>query len=454
MKIESSKQPDYITNIKITLEPSDYSNKFEIELRKLKSKVNMKGFRKGKTPEHLIKKLYGSSVFTESIDKMFNEALRDYIKEKNINHLAQPMFSEGQSTISVDYGDQSKEYALSFDLNEMEPFEIAGIDAQHTYDYFVANVDDAALDAELEILSSQLGKYEEVDDIQPKDHFDAEAVELENGQAKENGYTGTVKIFMDVVFDQELKTQLTTLKKGDKFVTTLSKIENKEKEFMKKNFLKVEESDEREIGDDFEFTISKIERLMPVALTDEVIKERLPELEVETLEEAKTKIKENLQAYYENNSRQLLYYDMMNAIMKATNITVSETFMRRWLAETEKLSPEKIDAEIDIFLRELKWTSIKDKVSKDHGFIVSEDEVQGYLYDRVLGYQRQFGYFDESVTKRLFERIAGDKNEVYNAYNAIKTSKVFKSLEPLINKNEIKVPIEVLNEKVANLNKK
>ena len=193
---------------------------------------------------------------------------------------------------------------------------------------------------------------------------------------------------------------------------------------------------------------------MPVALTDEVIKERLPELEVETLEEAKTKIKENLQAYYENNSRQLLYYDMMNAIMKATNITVSETFMRRWLAETEKLSPEKIDAEIDIFLRELKWTSIKDKVSKDHGFIVSEDEVQGYLYDRVLGYQRQFGYFDESVTKRLFERIAGDKNEVYNAYNAIKTSKVFKSLEPLITKNEIKVPIEVLNEKVENLNKK
>ena len=47
----------------ITLEKGEIEQRLTQELKKLKGKVQMKGFRKGKTPAGLVKKMYGKSVF-------------------------------------------------------------------------------------------------------------------------------------------------------------------------------------------------------------------------------------------------------------------------------------------------------------------------------------------------------------------------------------------------------
>ena len=66
------------------LEKIDYIDKFEIQLKDLKRKANLKGFRPGMVPIQLLKNMYGKSVLLEEINKIVSESINNYIKENRI----------------------------------------------------------------------------------------------------------------------------------------------------------------------------------------------------------------------------------------------------------------------------------------------------------------------------------------------------------------------------------
>ena len=54
-------------SLDITLEPSDYTPAVKSELKKFRNQAQLKGFRKGKTPESVIKKMYGKHCRTNCL---------------------------------------------------------------------------------------------------------------------------------------------------------------------------------------------------------------------------------------------------------------------------------------------------------------------------------------------------------------------------------------------------
>jgi len=75
MKIEKQHLDDLNAVIKLTIEKSDYEDTFNTELKNYKNKVQLKGFRKGKTPLSSIKKMYGKSVLLDVVNKTLQEKL-------------------------------------------------------------------------------------------------------------------------------------------------------------------------------------------------------------------------------------------------------------------------------------------------------------------------------------------------------------------------------------------
>lgn len=78
----------------VKLEKADYQEKVDKELKSLRQKAQIPGFRKGMVPTSLIKKMYGKSVIAEVVNKTLQEAVYNYIKENKVNMLGEPLPNE------------------------------------------------------------------------------------------------------------------------------------------------------------------------------------------------------------------------------------------------------------------------------------------------------------------------------------------------------------------------
>ena len=94
LKINKKKISNTESSIDIIVENKDYINPFESKLKKLKKRVNLKGFRPGMVPVQLIKKMYGKSVLIEEINKIISEKINSYIKEERIKIIGEPIAKE------------------------------------------------------------------------------------------------------------------------------------------------------------------------------------------------------------------------------------------------------------------------------------------------------------------------------------------------------------------------
>ena len=57
------------SELTVKLEKADYQEKVDKELKSLRQKAQIPGFRKGMVPTSLIKKMYGKSVIAEVVNK-------------------------------------------------------------------------------------------------------------------------------------------------------------------------------------------------------------------------------------------------------------------------------------------------------------------------------------------------------------------------------------------------
>ena len=84
MNITKNQIDDLNATIKIELGKEDYAGRVEKALKDYQKKVVVNGFRPGKTPMGIVKKMYGKSLLVDEINKVLGESLNNYIKENNL----------------------------------------------------------------------------------------------------------------------------------------------------------------------------------------------------------------------------------------------------------------------------------------------------------------------------------------------------------------------------------
>ena len=94
MNITKNQIDNLNATIKIELGKEDYAARVEKALKDYQKKVVVNGFRPGKTPLGMVKKMYGQSLLVDEINKVLGESLNNYIKENDLQILGEPLPNE------------------------------------------------------------------------------------------------------------------------------------------------------------------------------------------------------------------------------------------------------------------------------------------------------------------------------------------------------------------------
>lgn len=442
----------------VTVTRDELKPKLDSELKKFRTRAPIKGFRAGQAPMEFVKKLYGSSIFSDTLNDMLSRELVDYLRESKLDVLGQPLPTEGQRRFSFKISDPEPEYAVDYEVGFVPPFEINGLDKNAVYERLaVSNLDELA-ESDLQYARKRMGKRSTPEtDIQENDivRIAARELESETGEIKEGGWETTMTVFMKNVADEQLKAQLLQSKKGDVLRFNARTLENHEKDEMyRKYILNLEEGDDRVVGDWFEGTIEEVSRVEDADLDEDFYKGYFGEGKVGNKEEAMEELKKGIQQFYDVRSNALLMRSFQERLLAENPVELPEKFLKRWLRVSNegKLSDEQIEHEFPAFAENLRWTLLRDKIKEKFNLEVTDEEVYGEFARRVRNYF-QVDLPDHIIASSV-DRLMKNEKDVEDAKRDLETDKIFEAIREQVTVTDKPVSSEELHKIIDEVSKK
>lgn len=442
-------------SLDLTLEPSDYIGAVESELKKFKNQAQLKGFRKGKTPESVIKKMYGKSILADVINKTLQDKLFGYLDEENINYLGQPLPDDEKNNITSLDINHPADYTFSFELGIAPEVDVKGVSESDAYTFYDVTVADSLVDEELTAARRRMGeRIEATDNIEEMDMLTLEAEELDGENVKENGWKTSISILVKVIDNEETKKDILTKKVGDDIIFDVFKLENKDQDYVRKYILKVPSENDQEIGNMFTARIKEVSRIVPAEMNEDFF-QTFGEESITDEASLKAYFRDDIKKYYNSQAEQYMYREMMDYMMDHNEINLPEDFLKKYLkASNENLTDEILDKEFDTFAKNMKWSLQKSSLAKRFEIQVEEADIRRHFINSVFSYMRSYGNMDYSFINQTVDRLMKDKEQVNKAYEEILADKIFNKAGEVVIKNQITISQEDFAQKVKELNER
>ncbi len=442
-KVVREDKENLSAELTMTITKDDYTPKLDSEMKKHRKKAQMKGFRKGKVPMGVIKKMYGQSLLVEVVNDTIQKEITKYLTDENIEILGQPLPSDDQEQFEFDINNL-RDFVFKFDIGKAPEFELQGLSADDGFDRYAVEVPASMLDKEMEQAMKKFGERESVEGkIIENDVITLNAEELEDDAIKLGGWASTFNILIDQIESEDLKKEILTKSTGDKIKFNIHQLEkNSTEESVRKYLLNVSEADaDVVIGEEFEATIGEIQRIALAELNQEFFDKAFGEGNVKSEEEARAKFEAEIAKYYDKQAESLLFRDFQDYLLEKNVIELPNTFLKRWIkASNENATDDVIDKEYENFSKNLQWSLIKGKIVKQFDLSVSEEEIFEGFKERVRGYFQ--GYGDELIILNTANRLMEDQKQVDQLYQELMSDKLFESVRGVVKINDKKITAE------------
>ena len=155
MKIEQSELKDLKAVITLTLEPADYQAEVDKQLKEVRHKAQMPGFRPGMVPAGLVKKMYGKGILADVLNKLVGENLQKHIEDKKLAILGDPLPNEEQKPIDLENEDT---FTFAFDVAVAPEFD-AKLNGKNKLPEYTIEATKEMVDKQVEAYASRFGEY-------------------------------------------------------------------------------------------------------------------------------------------------------------------------------------------------------------------------------------------------------------------------------------------------------
>ena len=439
-------------NVELTLqvEKPDYAEKVDKTLRDYRKKANVPGFRPGMVPASLVKKMYGKAVIADEINKLLSDELYKYIRENDLNLLGEPLPKEDEKNF-VDFNTQES-FEFSFDLGIAPQFEVE-LTKKDKAVFYNITVSDEMIENQLKSYTGRYGKYIQEDLVEEKDMVKGELLELAEGNVKESGIKLSDAVLTPgYMKDETQKALFVGAKKGDEVVFNPAQAFDNDAELA--SLLKVTKDDVKNITSDFRFVIGGITRYHDSEIDQELFDKVFGEGAVNSEEEFRAKIKENIQETLVKDSDYKFGSDVREMLIKKYDyLTFPEEFLKRWLLATNKdITEEKIEEDFSKMIAELKWQLIKDKIGKTNDIKVENEDIEDYAKNIAKAQFAQYGMIGlaDDMLLNYAKDMLKKEETVKGIFEKVFESKVAEIVKNSIELNVKEVTIDEFNKMFEN----
>ena len=122
MEVLLEKNSPTLASLKVTLTKDDYQPKVDKSIKDYSKRVNLKGFRPGKVPSHVIQRMYGKSILVDEVNSLLSNAVSTYIRENKLQVVGDPIPNREKAEEAN--WDKPGDFEFSYDLGVATDFEV------------------------------------------------------------------------------------------------------------------------------------------------------------------------------------------------------------------------------------------------------------------------------------------------------------------------------------------
>lgn len=368
MEVTINSLNDCEREMEVTMSVEELTPHFEKAYKEAVPHLEIKGFRKGKVPMPMVKKMFGASIEYQAVEEITNDVFRKEMESRSINPLGTPTINK------IDFKPGTP---LSFKVKyEVKPeFELKDV-SSISLEKFVHTANDSEAESELERLQQINATYVEAPKVTGDDFvvtvtmvdFDEQGKEIPN--SKRDGLKISLK---EKSTEKEIKEALGGVSVGDV----------KEAEF------------EHRHGDHshnvhVQMTVTKIEQ-MNLAPLDDALAKKVSGDKFQTAEELKNNIKKELGEFWADRVQRKFENDLLESIVKQYEFSVPEALVQNiidtYIDEVKGQQPNRSlpknfnekqyrAASRETAVWQAKWLLIKERMLEKEKIEIPDAEIE------------------------------------------------------------------------------
>jgi trigger factor len=361
-----------VHELEVIAEYDEIKSSIDAEVQKQVKTVQIDGFRKGKVPPAVIKRIYGDSLEYTAAEKVANKLFWQIEKEQNLKPINEPSLTD------IDFKPNEK---LTFKVKyevfpKLEPQGYKDIEIE-VPDF---KITDAEVEHEIERLLEANATYEDAEIVENEkylltaDIFSADETGASTGIKMESDYkiNLTNKNINKEIYDNALNKHV-----GDTFSFSFDEPHEHHDDVPHEH---------HKIS--YFVEIKSIQKIVYPELNEEFLK-KVTRDKISTEAELRESIKKDLISYYESSINDMAELKLEQAILQNNKFTPPQVFIQNYLdhlvkdeidsykKKNKKVKPEVIREKLAAKAENsVKWILIKDKIIEKENIVLSEERLK------------------------------------------------------------------------------
>ena len=428
MKISRTDTNPLNSVITIKIERNDFEEKVSKILNDYRKKANIHGFRKGHVPIGMIKKQYETAVTAEEVNKLLQENLEKYLNEEKINILGNPL----PVAMEDDIDWKSSELSFAFELGLAPKFDLNLSEKNKIIQYHIT-ASESMINDQINQQRKQFGRL--VARKHPLEDFEITAV-FKNDEAQ---------IEATNTFDLSLingKSNISALKKAT--VGTLLNLKFKKlfkDEATASRILNISPDKILEIKGEITIDIKEINERVMAEINQEFFDKIYGPNQVNSEEEMRQKVVEQMEKQFENQSDQKLLNDITEYLVNKTKFDLPDEFLIKWMQNSgeKSLNAEDARKEYERSEKGIRYQLIEGKIIADNDLQIKFEELKDFSKEMISVQMSQYGQAElpDQELEKIVARVMSNKDEARRLSEQLMSKKLlefFKSTLSLKNK--------------------